>query len=289
MKRQKLLLAALISCLLVIVLPATSYADMGPKDELTVYVENPPNEVYYLDLLTQNSSSYNNFHEDGEREALDKKMVALLYGYGNEGWMPALVEGTGVPMWGNLIGEADSERMVHKFGYVGVPDTYRIILVTKSGNVSVSGVYTREALQSSITFDYATGKAVVPSIFLLYFLQFGWTFVITLLAEGVILCLFGFKLKENWNVFFLTNLLTQIVLTGTVGATLIKSGMFSAHLVQFPVEIAILVFEVLVYKHFLVGNSNKSKITYGIVANLVSWLGGFFLLNYVFQFLVKVV
>ncbi len=63
-------------------------------------------------------------------------------------------------MWGNLIGEADSERMVHKFGYVGVPDTYRIILVTKSGNVSVSKVYTREALQSSITFDYATGKAL---------------------------------------------------------------------------------------------------------------------------------
>lgn len=289
MKRKKLLLAALISCLLVIVLPTTAYADMGPKDELTVYVENPPNEVYYLDLLTQNSSSYNNFHEDGEREALDKKMVALLYSYGNEGWMPALIEGTGVPMWGNLIGEADSERMVHKFGYVGMPDIYRIILVTKSGNVSVSDVYTREALQSSITFDYATGKAVVPSIFLLYFLQFGWTFVITLLAEGVILCLFGFKLKENWNVFILTNLLTQIVLTVTVGATLIKSGTFSAHLVQFPVEIAILVFEVIVYKHFLVGNSNKRKMAYGIVANLVSWLGGFFLLSYLFQFLVKVV
>jgi len=165
-------------------------------------VENPPNEVYYLDLLTQSSSSYNNFHEAGEREALDKKMVALLYSYGNEGWMPGLVESTGVPMWGKLIGKADSERMVHKFGYVGVPDTYRIILVTKSGNVSVSNVYTREALQSSITFDYATGKAVVPSILLLYFLQFGWTFVTTLFAEGAILCLFGFKLKENWKVFF---------------------------------------------------------------------------------------
>jgi len=37
MKRKKMLLAALISYLLVIVLPTTSYADMGPKDELTVY------------------------------------------------------------------------------------------------------------------------------------------------------------------------------------------------------------------------------------------------------------
>ncbi|MCB8817056.1 hypothetical protein [Desulfosporosinus shakirovi] len=62
MKRKKLLLAAFISCLLVIVFPTPSYADMGPKDEPTVYVENPPNQVYYLDLLTQNSSSYFEYH-----------------------------------------------------------------------------------------------------------------------------------------------------------------------------------------------------------------------------------
>lgn len=288
MKRKKLLIAILISCLLVIFLPKTTYADMGAKDQLAVYVENPPNELYYLDLLTQNSSPYNNFNQEGERESLDKKMVELLYSYESEGWMPALVEGTGVPMWGKLIGQADGERMVHKFGYVGVPDTYRIIVVTKSGNVSVSDVYTRGALQSSITFDYTTGAAVVPSTLSLYLLQFGWAFGVTIFVEGIILCLYGFSLKNNWKVFLLTNFITQVVLTITVGATLIKSGMISAYLVQIPVEIFIIISEAIIYMNYLLGGSNRRKIAYGIVANLVTWVGGFFLLNYMFQFLVKV-
>ena len=287
MKRIKLLHTVLISCILLICISTRIYGDMGPKDKLTVYVENPPKEAYYLDLLTENSRSYNNFYQNGEREALDKEMVELLYSYKKEGWMPALTEGTGVPMWGSLIGKADGNRSVHTFGYVGVPDIYRIIIVTKSGNVTVSGIYSRKALQSSISFDYATGKAVVPPIFFLYILQFGWTFSITLLIEGIILLLFGFKLKSNWKVFVSINFITQVFLTATVGIALIKSGTFLAHFIQFPVELAILIIEVLVYKRFLVGNSNKRKITYGIVANLISWIGAFFLINDLFQFLLK--
>ncbi len=288
MNRIKLLYTVLISCILLICISTKIYADMGPKDKLTVYVENPPSQAYYLDLLTENSRSYNNFHQDGEREALDKEMVELLYSYKKEGWMPALTEGTGAPMWGSLIGKADGNRRVHTFGYVGVPDTYRIIIVTESGNVTVSEVYSRKALQSSISFDYATGKAVVTPTFLLYIMQFCWTFSITLLIEGIILLLFGFKLKSNWKVFVLINFITQIFLTATVGIALIKSGTFSAHFIQFPVELAILIIEVLAYKRFLVGNSNKRKITYGIIANLISWIGAFFLINYLFQFLVKI-
>ncbi len=284
--KNKLLAAVIISCSLVTFFPIGATADIGPKDQLTVYVENPPTEDYYLDLLTQHSSPYDNY-QDGERESLDQEMIALLYSYKSEGWTPALVEGTGVPMWGSLTGKEDGNRMVHKFGYVGVPDTYRIIIVTKGGKISVSETYTRKALQSSITFDYRTGRAEVPSILLLYSLQFAWTFALTLLVEGVLLYLFGFSLKENLRVFFLTNLLTQLALTLTVGATLIRSGTFAAHLFQFPAEIIILVFEVLVYKKFLAGQSAKCKIAYGIVANLLSWLGGFLLLNRLYLFLVR--
>lgn len=289
MKILRLFKTVIMSCMLLIVFSTTAYADMGPKDELIVYVKNAPKEVYYLDLLTKNSSSYNNFHEEGGKEALDKNMLELLYSYKSEGWMPALTEGTGVPLWGSLTGKADGEHMVHQFGYVGLPDTYRIIIVTQSGNVTVSDVFTRKALQSSISFDYATGKAVVPSIIILHLKQFGWTFSITLLIEGFILLLFGFKLRDNWKIFLLTNFITQILLTATVGVMLIKSGTTSAHLVQFPVEIAILIIEVFVYKRFLVGNSNSRKVNYGIVANLISWIGAFLLINYLFEFLVKIV
>lgn len=52
MRTQKNLFALffvflLLSCLLV------AHADMGPKDQLTVRLVNPPQEPYYLDLLWQ--------------------------------------------------------------------------------------------------------------------------------------------------------------------------------------------------------------------------------------------
>jgi len=286
MRKIKFLFAFFITVILLISTSATIYADMGPKDELTIYVENPPNEVYYLDLLTKDSKEYNNFHKEGEREALDPKILEFLYSYKSEGWLPAFTEGTGLPMWGELMGKADGDRMVHKFGYVGLPDTYRIIIATESGNVTVSDIHTRKALQSSIRFDYSTGKTVVKPIFIIYLMQYGWTFSMTLLIEGIILLLFGFKLRDNWKVFVLTNFATQVLLTATVGIALIKSGTLSAHIIQFPIEIVILIIEVFVFYRFLVGHSNKRKIAYGIVANLVSWIGFFLLINYLVKFMI---
>ncbi|MEA1959688.1 MAG: hypothetical protein U9N81_00040 [Bacillota bacterium] len=287
MKHQQIVISILFCLLFIFVLPLTASADIGPKDSLTIYVENPPSEQYYLDLLTQSSSTYENFNKDGERETLNDQMVDLLYAYQNEGWMPALTEGTGVPMWGDLVGEPAGDKMVHHLGYVGLPDTYRIVIVTESGNVAVSDTYTRQALQSSITFDYETGQAVVPNIWISYLIQFITTCIPTLLIEGMILLLFGFKFKENFKIFLLVNIFTQIFLTATLGAALIKGGTLSAYFTQFPVEIIILVTEAMIYYKFLIGKSPKRRFVYGIAANLASWAIGFFLLSYQYKLLVS--
>ena len=272
-KRRKSVLALAFFLLLVLALPLTASADMGPKDSLTVYVENPPSEPYYLDLLTQNSHPYDNFHNP-ERDTFNQEMLALLYSYESEGWLPAFTEGTGIPLFGKLTGEPDGDRMRHHFSYFGVPDTYRIIIVTESGKVSVSEAHTRRALQSSVTYDYATNKTTAPSIWTETALQFLITFSLTLLLEGIVLLLFRISLKENWKVFLLTNLVTQIVLTFTVGLALIKSGTILAILIQVPLEIIILSGETTAYRFLLKGVSNKRKTAYGLVANLVSWIMG---------------
>ena len=287
MTKRKGILKIFVIILSVLILPITVYADLGPKDCLTVYVVNPPSDNYYLDLLTQNSSPYNNFHEEGERESLNTQMLDLLYSYKKDGWMPALTEGTGLPMWGDLIGELDGNKMVHKFGYVGLPKTYRIIIVTQSGKVMVSDTYTRKALQSSITFDYKTGEAVVPNIFVSYLIQFITTCIPTLIIEAPLLLLFGFKFKENYKIFFSVNIYTQLFLTVTLGTTLIRSGTLSADFTQFPVEIIILIAETAIYSKFLKGHSQKRRCAYGIIANLSSWVIGFFLLSYQYKLLVS--
>ncbi|QSX06491.1 hypothetical protein JYG23_03260 [Sedimentibacter sp. zth1] len=271
--------------LLIFFLPTLVYADFGPKDSLTVYVKNPPEEKYYLDLLSEYSEPYNNFHDE-EKSTLNQDMIKLLYSYKDEGWMPSLTEGTGVPMWGTLTGVYKNGKMVHEFGYVGVPDTYRIIIVTESGKVTVSDIHTRKALQSSITYNYDTNTAKIPSVLFTYVIQFFTTCIPTLIIELIILLLFKFKLKENYRVFFITNIVTQMFLTLTLGTALIKHGSVSGYLTQFPVEIIILILETIVFSKLLKGNSIKRKIAYGIVANLVSWGVGFFLLSKQFELLV---
>lgn len=264
----------LIICF-IIVSPIAVYADTGPKDSLAVYVKNPPSELYYLDLLTQESSPYDNINGN-----YNQRMIDLLYSFESEGWLPALAYGTGIPLYGDLIGEKSGNLMVHKFDYVGVPETYRIIIVTESGNVAMSDTYTREALQSSITYDYATGEVSVLPTTLTYLIQFLITCSVTLILEGIVLLFFGISLKENWEVFIFVNIATQILLTLTVAVTLFGTGVFFAYLIQVPAEIVIIAVEAMLYKRFLTGVSNRRKVGYAVAANLTSWLVGFIIMSY---------
>lgn len=285
MKKSRKLILVVFICLFTLVFPTTVYADMGPKDKLKVYVKNPPNEQYYLDLLTQDENRYN-YIKDDERAILNADMINLLYSYENDGWKPALVEGTKMPMWGNLTGEPYENGFAHEFRYSGVPETYRIIIVTESGKVSVSDIYTRKALQSSVTYDYATNQAKAPSIWISYLIQFLTTCIPTLIIEGIILILFGYKLKENYKVLLVVNIITQIALTMTLGTTLIIYGSLAAYFVQFPVELIILIVEACIYYKYLKGRSVKRNCFYGVVANLASWLIGFLMISYQYHMIV---
>jgi hypothetical protein len=262
----------------------TSYADMGPKDQLIIHVKNPPEELYYLDLLIKEDGTYKNFNES-EKEALNQEMLSLLYSYKNDGWKPAFIGGSNAPLWGNPAGEAKGNEMVHEFNYFGVPHIYRIIIVTESGKVSVSDVYTRKVLQDSITYDYNTGKAVSPKLWLNYLIQFISTFIPTLLIEGIILIVFGFKIKENWMLFIIVNFITQIFLTLTLGITFIQAGPVAAFFMQFPVELVILIAETLIYGKFLKGKTIGRRCVYSITANITSCGIGFLFLIFQYQFI----
>ena len=253
-------------------------ADTGSKDNLIIYVKNPPSEPYYLDLLTKNSGAYNGYYERN-RETLDQEMIESLYSYKNEGWTPALAGGTELPMSGELTGKQTGNQMIHRFGYYGLPDTYRIIIVTESGKVSASDICTRVALQSSVTYDYASGKVTVPPVFLTYLFQFAVTFILTIVFEGIVLLIFRINLKENWKVFLIVNFITQIILTLTVGAALVNGGSNSAYSLQPLIEILILAGEAIAYRFFLTGTGNKRKVAYAVVANLTSWIIGIIWVN----------
>lgn len=283
---KKAIIILLLTMLIMTAAQITASADMGPKPKLTIYIENPPDEPYYLDLLTQKPSENQNL-KGQEKAALNQEMLNMLFSQKDEGWHPAYAGGTKTPLSGKLTGTPKEDTMIHTFGYYGLPDTYRIIIVTESGKIAVTEPFTIKALQSSITYDYSTGKATIPPTYLAYLVQFIFTFPLTILIEGAILLLFGFSLKKNWAVFLLTNLSTQIFLTATLGAALIKGGTIDAILVLFPLEAAILLVETAVFSYFLSGKSLKRKTAYSICANLATFTAGFFLTNPLFDLLIK--
>lgn len=277
----------LLSLLFISILFCTSvYADFGPKDLLTVYVKNPPSELYYLDLLYEGETpDLPNLTEE-ELASLNPDMLNAIR-EDRYGLTAALTEGTGIPTFGSLTGQPDGLRNKHVFSYYGLPETYRIILVTESGSVRVSDAFTRRAMQSSITYDYSTGLAEVPPLWKQYALQFLYTLAMTLILEGGLFLLMRFSPKEDGLCFLGVNLVTQIALTAIVGRSLILGGTVYAFLILILCELGILAAETIAYAFLLRGHKRPRRIVYGITANLISWAAGALSLNTLYDWIVS--
>ncbi len=280
-RKRIFLLILPLFLLFALLIPQRAFADMGPKPQLTVVVKNPPDEEYYLDLLTETPGDYDNLSSDGV--SYDPQMLELLKSYEQQGWYPAYSGGTAVPMWGNLKGEKQGDERVHTFGYYGLPDRYRIITVSKNGEVRISESQVREVLQSTISYDYPSGRTDTTSPFFAYLFQFVTTFLPTVFIEGITLLCFGFKLRKNWIFLLLMNFATQLFLTVTVGIALVHSGTLTAGFMMIPVELVIVVAEAISCACFLKGKTRRRRVGYAVCANILSCAAGAFLLTPIFH------
>ena len=202
-----------------------------------------------------------------------------------EGWHACVTEGTGVPIWGELT----SEDGVHTFGYVGVPETYRILVVTQSGEVWMSETLERKVLQASATLDWAAGTVKVPPVWVGYVLQFLAALVPTLVIEGVLLPVFGFQWKRSWRAFLLVNLVTQGALAVFMSFHIIRDGFGWWFLILIvPAEVVVALVEAGLYCKLLQGRSRARAFAYGLAANAASALLGWYLAEPVWRWIVTI-
>ena len=280
-------------------LTVSALADTGPKPQLTVKVKHPPEELYYLDLLAEGSwehagdSDYSGLdwsYSEEEIAALDSELLDALRAAVPEGWHACTAQGTnGAPMWGDLIGSDAGGVRLHSFRYHGVPDTYRIILVTKSGESLVSGVLHRATLQSSATVDWAARTANAPSPAMAYALQFLCTLLPTLLIEGLLLFAFGYRSKRSWLVFLLVNLVTQGGFAVYLAVTVLNHGVSGWSLIFYiPIEVIITLVELLLYRRLLTEKSQGRAIAYAVTANICSAALGLWLIDPLWHFIVSI-
>jgi hypothetical protein len=285
--------SALVLLLSILALTVSVLADFGPKPQLTVTVANAPTEPYYLDLLAEgdkNRPAYGGANLDdnyGDYErVLDSDLLDAIVTATPEGWHSCMVCGTDIPMWGDLYAEcADTQgNPMHVFGYMGLPDTYRIVIVTSSGESWVSQPLRRIVLQSSVTVDWAAKTAGAPPIWVAYIVEFLATCIPTLLIEGLVLLLFGYHLKKSWKPFLLVNLATQTGLYLSIGLIIIQRGFNFFYIFYFvPAELVILAVEIALYRRYLTERSRQNATAYAIVANLFSAVLGLFLASPVWE------
>lgn len=273
----------LLLCVAAALLAGTALADSGPKPQLIVKVVNGPPEPYYLDLLEEGEGD-NGLRQE-ELDALDQGMLSSLLGAVPEGWRACVTQGTGVPIFGKLTGQ----NGVHTFRYFGVPSTYRVLIVTQSGEVWTSELLQRKALQSSVTVDWAVKTAKTPPVWVGYALQFLSTLLPTLVLEGMVLLLFRFGWKENWKPFLAVNLVTQGALSVFLTVNSIQNGVGWWYLILFiPAELVIALAEAGLYTKMLKGQSKGRAFAYGLAANAVSAAAGWVLLEPIWKWIVSI-
>jgi len=251
------------------------HADMGPKPELKITLTHAPNEAYYLDLLVDSEYLID---EPIDNTKYNASMIEQLRSLEIDGWYPALVNGTSLRMHGKLEGTLTGGKMIHQFGY-HIPDRFRIIVVTASGKTTVSDVITLESFYTALSFNAINGEITKPSLIMLYAIQIFSTLIPTLILEFLVLLIFKLYSKRNLIVFLIMNIVTQIFLTFTVNATLITTGLLGAIFVLLLVEGLIWIFEIIVvWKFFDKQKRTSVRISYALIANILSFIMGFVLI-----------
>ncbi len=272
---MKRVLFLLLLCLCL--LPTAARADTGPKPQLTIYVEHPPEEPYYLDLLIpeEEGGSYDNLSGG----SYDPAILSHLHDWEGEGWYPAFAGGTKAPLFGDIVPE---EGNVFRFTYFGLPETFRIAAATADGGQATAETFTRTAFYTNLTYDFASNtlSRATPG-WLAWLIQLLSTLVPTLVAEGLLLLLFGFSLRENWALFLLVNLATQAVLHLVVGTGFVTlASSFAFYLViMVPAEAVVFALEALAYAFLLRGGGRRRRVLYALAANTASMARGFLALQ----------
>ena len=280
MKRIQRLLLCVLLCLAV--LPVSASADTGPKPAVTITVVNAPAGDYYLDLLIQDPGDYPNIDpEDYDPTLLD----GLRSGEG-EGWWPALLEGTDVPLFGDLTPGEDG---THRFTYHGLPRTFRIAVSSAQGAQATESSFTRTVFYTHLTYNWATNTITkATSTVGFYLTQFLSTLIPTLLVEGALLWLFGFRSRQDWLVFALVNLATQLGLHAALGSTMMATGgHYFYYLMILPLEAIVLVVEIVAYRILLQEHSTGRRVGYAVCANAASYAVGYLPLHLAVSFLAR--
>lgn len=275
-------LSLLICLILVLNLPVTAKADIGPKPSVRITFTGIKGETYYGTLLSERRSTGPATAWDGYEEYRD--------------WKPESEK----PIWEKFIAYEDTEGYyflqewwdcseTNQLNWTYYPPTpFKILLYfPETDSFYVSDIYERYAFDSYFSVDlseYATSPITARQSY-----DYTWEvislvarIVLTIALELAIALLFGYREKKALGFLAIVNVITQVVLNVALNIINYRSGSMGFTFAFICMEILVFAIEAITYKAVLHRYSEKEKVnrrgvTYALVANTASFAIGLWL------------
>ena len=275
-------LSLLICLILVLNLPVTAKADIGPKPSVRITFTGIKGETYYGTLLSERRSTGPATAWDGYEEYRD--------------WKPESEK----PIWEKFIAYEDTDGYyflqewwdcseTNQLNWTYYPPTpFKILLYfPETDSFYVSDIYERYAFDSYFSVDlseYATSPITARQSY-----DYTWEvislvarIVLTIALELAIAFLFGYREKKALGFLAIVNVITQVVLNVALNIINYRSGSMGFTFAFICMEILVFAIEAITYKAVLHRYSEKEKVnrrgvTYALVANTASFAIGLWL------------
>ena len=275
-------LSLLICLILVLNLPVTAKADIGPKPSVRITFTGIEGETYYGTLLSERRSTGLATAWDGYEEYRD--------------WKPENEK----TIWEKFIAYEDadgyyflqewwdcSETNQLNWTYYP-PNPFKILLYfPETDTFYVSDIYERYAFDSYFTVDlseYATSPITAHQSY-----DYTWELislavriVLTIVLELAIALLFGYREKKALAFLAIVNVITQVTLNVALNIINYVSGSMGFTFAFICMEIVVFAIEAIAYKSLLkrfstVEQEKRRGVSYALVANTASFAIGLWL------------
>lgn len=268
---------ALLLCLLCLI--PTAYANSGPRPEITITVVNAPEGQLCLDLLIQRSAAIGKDPYDGAK--YDPEIVSNLRSLEWGGWRLS-----------GYFTAADSTRprndgtwLFHRDGF---SEPFYIAVANAETAQVTQEPYVPKETFINLVYDWQanTVREATPSL-LRFLARLASTLVPTLIIEGLVFYLFGFRTKWSWLTFLAVNVVTQTAmhLIFAWGIPIAGTHPLYYALLFVPSELVICAAEAAAYAFLLREHDRGRRVRYAILANIISAVLGYFPLHLLYDFL----
>lgn len=277
------LFALLLCFILVLSMPITASADIGPKPSVRIEFTGIEGETYYGTLLSKRDST-------GPASAWNGKPEYADYQPGDEGY----------DIWLKFVEYEDTDGYyflqwywdcseTNQLNWTYYPPTpFKILLYfPETDTFYVSEVYERYAFDSYFTVDlsaYDTDPIRASKSY-----DYTWEvislvarIVLTIALELVIALLFGYRERKVLGFLAVVNIVTQVILNVALNIVNYRSGSMNFTFKYVLYEILVFAIEAVAYAALLKKFSGREQkkwkaIGYAFVANAASFAFGLWL------------